>query len=245
METGKDKRRVSIPAKVLTSGLLGLTLVAIVFAGTHPRSISTTDKKGQVAVNNLDAVANTAQTPQKEVQDQTAPPLPPQPAQPTNPPQPAAPANPSQPPVPPALESSAAPPHNVAPVQPANRVQPASPAQPPAPPAKPAGAQEKSEKPSNEKQEIKKGGLIEAPKPIYPPEAKEKKVEGLVTVSIVIGEEGTVISARPTNGPELLQGAAKDAALKARFHPTIVNGKPAKVSGAMTYNFVLDTKDEQ
>jgi periplasmic protein TonB len=86
--------------------------------------------------------------------------------------------------------------------------------------------------------------LIEAPKPVYPPEAKEKKVEGLVTVSIVIGEEGTVISARPTSGPELLQGAAKDAALKARFHPTIVNGKPAKVSGAMTYSFVLDEKEK-
>ena len=87
--------------------------------------------------------------------------------------------------------------------------------------------------------------MIEAPKPIYPQEARDKKVEGQVTVSIVIGEEGTVISARPTSGPELLQGAAKDAALKARFHPTMVNGKPAKVAGAMTYNFVLDEKEEK
>ena len=242
METGKEKRRVSIAAKVLTSGLLGLTLVAIVFAGTRPRSSATTVKNGQEAISNLDSVASVPQVPQKEVQDQTAPPLPPQPVNPT---QPAAPANPSQPPLPPALENSAAPQNDPAPVQPANPAQPSSPAQPPAPPAKPASIQEKSEKPGKEKQEIKKGGLIEAPKPIYPPEAREKKVEGEVTVSIVIGEEGTVISARPTSGPELLQGAAKDAALKARFHPTVVNGKPAKVSGAMTYNFVLDDKEKQ
>lgn len=241
METGKEKRRVSIPAKVLTSGLLALTLVAIVFAGTHPRSSATTEKNGQDAVSNLDSVSGVLQVPQKEVQDQTAPPLPPQPLNPT---QPAPLANPVQPPVPPALENSAPPQNAPAPVQAANPAQPSSQPQPPAPPAKPVSIQEKSEKPGKEKPEVKKGGLIEAPKPIYPPEAREKKVEGEVTVSIVIGEEGTVVSARPTSGPELLQGAAKDAALKARFHPTVVNGKPAKVSGAMTYNFVLDEKDK-
>ncbi len=250
METGKEKRRVSITAKVLTSGLLGLTLVAIVFAGTHPRSSVTADSKNrQDVVNRLDPVAGLSQGQQKDVTDQTLPPQPPAPPQPVNPSQPvapsqsAAPATPAQPPVPPALENSASPANGAAPIQLVNPPQPNSAAQPPAPPAKPEGVQEKSEKPSNEKQEVKKGGLIEAPKPIYPPEAKEKKVEGLVTVSIVIGEEGTVISAKPTSGPELLQGAARDAALKARFHPTVVNGKPAKVSGAMTYNFVLDEKE--
>jgi protein TonB len=65
-----------------------------------------------------------------------------------------------------------------------------------------------------------------------------------VSVEIVIGEDGNVISARPVSGPELLQGAAKDAALKARFEPTLVDGKPAKVSGTMTYKFVLDEKSE-
>jgi TonB family protein len=244
METGKEKRRAGIVAKLLTSGLLGITLVAIVFGGAHPRSSVTTDNKNRQDVVNLDPVANHSSYQQRDTQDQTSPPPPPLPPQPVNPAQPAAPANPAQPPVPPAAENSAAPRNNVAPAQPANPPQPSSPAQPPAPPATPASMQEKSEKPRDDKQELKKGGLIEAPKPIYPREAREKKVEGQVTVSIVIGEEGTVISARPTSGPELLQGAAKDAALKARFHPTLVNGKPAKVSGAMTYDFVLDEKEK-
>lgn len=238
METGKEKRRISIPAKVLTSDLLGLTLVAIVFAGTHPQNSATTKRDRQVGVNNLNPVASVPQVQQKEVQDHTAPPLPPLP------PQPAAPANSSQPPLPPTPMNAAAPQNNVAPTQPASPPQPPGPDQPPASPATPASMQEKADKPSNKKQDVKKGGLIEAPRPIYPPEAREKKVEGQVTVSIVIGEEGTVISARPTSGPELLQGAAKDAALKARFHPTVVNGKPAKVSGAMTYDFVLDEKEK-
>lgn len=244
METGKEKHRVSLAVKILTSGLLGVTFVAIVFAGTHPTSSVTADKKGP-ALNNFDSVASLSPVQQKDAQDQTATPLPPLPPQSVNPAQPAAPANPPQPPVPPALENSAAPQNNVAPVQPASPAQPASPSQPPSPPAKPADIQEKSTKPSDEKQEKKKRGLIEAPKPIYPKEAREKKIEGQVTVSIVIDEEGVVISARPTSGPELLRGAAKDAALKARFHPTLVDGKPAKVAGAMTYDFVLDEKEEK
>ncbi len=240
MKTGKEKRRFSLAAKVLTSGLLGVTLVAIVFAGTHPTGSVTADKKAPDTVNNSDSVARLSLVQEKDAQNQTVTPPPPQPV---NPAQPAAPANPPQPPQPPAPpvpENSAGPQNTAAPAQPVNPAQPPSSVQPPAPPGKPSGVQEKPAKPRDEKQEAKKRGLIEAPKPIYPQEARDKKVEGQVTVSIVIGEEGTVISARPTSGPELLQGAAKDAALKARFHPTIVNGKPAKVSGALTYNFVLD-----
>ena len=264
MATGKEKRRAGLAAKLLTTALLGVMLVAIVVAGTHPRgSVISDNQNDQDVVNTHDPVASLSQERHKDVQD---PPLPPrtpaqpqlvnpsqsaapaspsQPAAPASPSQPAAPSNPSQLPQPPAPENVAAPTNTAAPAQPLNPPQASVPDQLPAPPASPAGVQEKPEKSGKEKQDLKKGGLIEAPRPIYPPEAKEKKVEGLVTVSIVIGEEGTVISARPTSGPELLQGAAKDAALKARFHPTVVNGKPAKVSGAMTYNFVLDKKDEQ
>ena len=66
---------------------------------------------------------------------------------------------------------------------------------------------------------MEKGGLIEAPQPVYPVEAREKKIEGEVSVAIVIGEDGNVVSAKPTSGPEELQGAAREAAFKARFQP--------------------------
>lgn len=101
--------------------------------------------------------------------------------------------------------------------------------------------EEKTEK-KEEKGEVVEGELIEAPPPVYPEEAKKQKIEGKVTVDIVIGEEGKVISARPTSGPDLLQDAAKDAAYKARFKPTTVKGEPVKVAGALSYNFVLDHK---
>lgn len=87
---------------------------------------------------------------------------------------------------------------------------------------------------------VVKGELIEAPRAEYPQEAKKQKIEGTVTVKIVIGEEGRVISARASSGPELLHDASVAAAYKARFKPSTVNGNPVKVAGAMTYNFKLD-----
>ena len=78
------------------------------------------------------------------------------------------------------------------------------------------------------------------PKPVYPEDAKKDKIEGSVSVQIVIGEDGGVISAKAASGPERLRDAAVDAAYKARFKPTKVKGKPVKVSGTLSYNFKLD-----
>jgi protein TonB len=58
-------------------------------------------------------------------------------------------------------------------------------------------------------------------------------------VQIIVDEEGYVISARAVSGHPLLQQAAVFAARQARFTPTLLEGRPVKVSGVITYNFVL------
>lgn len=88
-----------------------------------------------------------------------------------------------------------------------------------------------------------RGELIEAPPPVYPDEVKKQKIEGTVIVAIVIGRDGNVISAKATDGPEALYTASVQAASRARFKPTTINGEPVKVTGAMTYNFALDKKE--
>lgn len=240
MTMGTEKRSVSVVAKLLTSAALAIALVAIVVGGTQPRNdkASAIDKAERADLTSNQSTISVSQGTSKIPRNQidppsppAAPPPPPSPEQPANPSQPAVPANPSQP----------APDNQNPPAQPANATQP-PPVAPAAPIANPAPPPEKPATPQDKS--AKKGKLIEAPRPIYPEEAKAKKVEGQVSVEIVIGEDGNVISARPVSGPELLQGAAKDAALKARFEPTVVDGKPAKVSGTMTYKFVLDEKSE-
>jgi len=83
------------------------------------------------------------------------------------------------------------------------------------------------------------GKAISKPAPAYPAAAVKERVEGVVTVAIVIDEEGKVMAAEAVGGPELLREATVAAALKARFSPTRLSGQPVKISGLLTYNFVL------
>jgi TonB family protein len=113
---------------------------------------------------------------------------------------------------------------------------PPLPARAPTAPTPPAKKQEKNQK---SKDKVDRGELIEAPNPVYPMEAREQKIQGTVRVAIVIDEEGKVISAKAKSGPELLYRASQEAAYKARFKPAMVNGKPAEVAAALSYNFII------
>jgi WS/DGAT/MGAT family acyltransferase len=81
--------------------------------------------------------------------------------------------------------------------------------------------------------------VISKPAPPYPPLAVATRTQGTVTVEILVDEEGRVVSAAATSGPAMLREAARQAALRARFTPTQLNGQPVKVSGVISYNFVL------
>jgi periplasmic protein TonB len=83
------------------------------------------------------------------------------------------------------------------------------------------------------------GLALSLPKPPYPPIAKQAGIQGPVNVQVVIDETGKVISAKAVSGSPLLMSAAQQAALGARFSPTLLGEQPVKVSGVITYNFVL------
>jgi len=80
---------------------------------------------------------------------------------------------------------------------------------------------------------------IHLPKPHYPPNARNLRAAGLVTVEVTLDEEGKVISARAVDGNAFLKEAAVEAARQARFTPTLVSGKPVQVIGVITYKFSL------
>ncbi|MDT7808318.1 MAG: periplasmic protein TonB [Acidobacteriota bacterium] len=108
--------------------------------------------------------------------------------------------------------------------------------EPPPPPPAP--------KPDPPKKTVVSGGVlngkaISKPQPAYPPIAKAARASGTVTVQILVDESGRVVSANAVSGHPLLQQAAVAAARQARFSPTLLSGQPVKVSGVITYNFVL------
>ena len=83
------------------------------------------------------------------------------------------------------------------------------------------------------------GAAIYLPPPTYPETAKRMRTSGLVTVEVVIDENGKVISATAANGPSTLRESAIQAALRARFSPTKLSGQPVKVFGTISYKFSL------
>ena len=77
------------------------------------------------------------------------------------------------------------------------------------------------------------------PKPAYPPMAKQIRVQGTVSVQVLIDETGKVISAKAVSGHPLLAAEAVRAATQARFSPTLIGEQPVKVSGVISYNFIM------
>lgn len=86
--------------------------------------------------------------------------------------------------------------------------------------------------------DVEAGRAIELPKPRYSPLARAAHVSGSVNVQLIIDVDGTVIAAAAVSGHPLLYGTSVEAARNSRFTPTKLNGKPVKVTGVITYNFV-------
>jgi TonB family protein len=83
------------------------------------------------------------------------------------------------------------------------------------------------------------GRAISKPAPSYPELAMRARAQGTVIVYITVDEQGRVMKAEAFCGHPLLRESSVQAAMKARFSPTLLSGVPVKVTGVITYNYVL------
>jgi TonB family protein len=81
------------------------------------------------------------------------------------------------------------------------------------------------------------GEVLVRVQPIYPSIAKQINASGEVQVAIIIAESGKVIEAKAVKGHPVLRAAAEDAARKWVFKPTLLDGKPVKQPGTLTFLF--------
>jgi TonB family protein len=75
--------------------------------------------------------------------------------------------------------------------------------------------------------------------PVYPQIARNASAEGIVRVYVTVDERGNVNEIAKSEGPTLLRGAAEDAARRWKFPPTLVAGKPVRLTGFIEFNFTL------
>src|SRR5262245_39368689 len=85
--------------------------------------------------------------------------------------------------------------------------------------------------------DIAPGEVLVKAQPIYPAIAKQINASGEVQVAVVISETGRVIEAKAIKGHPVLRAAAEDAARKWVFKPTILDGKPVRQPGTLTFVF--------
>ncbi len=89
------------------------------------------------------------------------------------------------------------------------------------------------------------GGQVKEPKkikhvaPVYPPEAQQNRIQGIVIIEALIDQDGRVSNARVIRPVPGLENAALDAVLQWEFLPTLINGQPVPVIMTVTVNFTL------
>ncbi len=94
-------------------------------------------------------------------------------------------------------------------------------------------------------QRIRVGGNVQAANlirkltPVYPPLAKQARVQGTVKFTAIISKDGTIQQLQLVSGHPLLVQAAQDAVKQWLYKPTLLNGEPVEVVTQIDVNFTL------
>jgi TonB family protein len=81
--------------------------------------------------------------------------------------------------------------------------------------------------------------LVSEVRPVYPQEAKEKRISGAVILEAIISKEGVPSELRIQKGPKELQASALDAVRQWRYEPFLLNGDPVEVETTITVVYSL------
>ena len=86
---------------------------------------------------------------------------------------------------------------------------------------------------------VLQGKAIARRTPEYPSIAKQARLQGSVSVEVMIAPDGRVESARAVSGHPIFAKAAVESAYGWRFEPTLLNGTAVRVTGIIVFNFRL------
>ncbi|HEV2444959.1 MAG TPA: TonB family protein [Candidatus Sulfopaludibacter sp.] len=81
--------------------------------------------------------------------------------------------------------------------------------------------------------------LVSQGRPVYPPLAKQARIQGTVTLNALIGPDGHIQNLAVVHGHPLLVQAALDAVKDWVYEPTLLNGQPVAVVTTIDVNFTL------
>jgi len=77
--------------------------------------------------------------------------------------------------------------------------------------------------------------------PNYPMLARQMKVQGAVSLQVLISREGTIQELQILSGPPILATAAREAVKQWHFKPYLLSGQPVETQARVTVNFTIST----
>jgi protein TonB len=86
---------------------------------------------------------------------------------------------------------------------------------------------------------VQQANLIRKVTPLYPPLAKQARIQGVVRFTAIIGKDGTIQNLQLVSGHPLLVESAKQAVSQWQYKPTLLNGDPVEVVTTIEVNFTL------
>jgi periplasmic protein TonB len=86
---------------------------------------------------------------------------------------------------------------------------------------------------------VSQGLLIKKVQPVYPPLARQARIQGVVLLQAEISKDGTIENLRLISGHPMLAPAAIDAVKQWRYKPYLLNGEPVAVETQVQVNFSL------
>jgi TonB family protein len=91
-------------------------------------------------------------------------------------------------------------------------------------------------------QSVMADDLIKRVDPIYPPTAKQARIQGAVVLKVVISKSGDVENIQMISGHPMLAPAAIEAVKQWKYRPYLLNGASVEVDTQVTVNFTLADK---
>jgi len=86
---------------------------------------------------------------------------------------------------------------------------------------------------------VQQAKLVSQPRPVYPPLAKQARIQGTVRLEAVISKDGMIEQLKVVSGHPLLVQSALDAVRRWRYQPTYLNNEPVEVATTIDVNFTL------
>ncbi|MDR3738827.1 MAG: M56 family metallopeptidase [Terracidiphilus sp.] len=102
-----------------------------------------------------------------------------------------------------------------------------------------AAAVEQGAKPVQVSAEKMVVNLLHKETPVYPPDAKKKRVQGKVVLKATIAKDGTIENLQVVSGPPKLQQSSLDAVRQWTYKPYLLNGEPVEVETTINIIYTL------